>query len=82
MHTEGLSRKVVGNDDLPEFESTLPENPNADQQAVYNAKMHERAVLIQQRKKIELVIPLGSGAEQNHFNVHIERTRANRWEWR
>ena len=40
----------MGNDDLPEAEPTLPQSPNADQQAAYHAKMQERAVLIQQRK--------------------------------
>ena len=40
----------MGNDDLPEAEPTLPESPNADQQAAYDTKMQERAVLIQQRK--------------------------------
>ena len=50
MHTKGLFRTVMGNDDLPEAEPTLPENPNADQMTAYNTKMQERAVLIQQRK--------------------------------
>ena len=50
MHTKGLFRTVIGNDDLPEAEPTVPESPNADQQAAYDAKMQERAVLIQQRK--------------------------------
>ena len=50
MLTKGLFRTVLGNDDLPEAELTLPESPNSDQQAVYDTKMQERAVLIQQRK--------------------------------
>ena len=50
MHTKALFRTVVGNDDLPEAEPTLPASPNADQQAAYVTKMQERAVLIQQRK--------------------------------
>ena len=50
MHTKGLFRTAMGNDDLPEAEPTLPESPNADQQAAYDTKMQERAVLIQQRK--------------------------------
>ena len=40
----------MGNDDLPEAEPTLPKSPNADQQAAYDAKMQERAGLIQQWK--------------------------------
>ena len=50
MHTKVDFRTVMGNDDLPEAEPTLPESPNADQQAAYDTKMQERAVLIQQRK--------------------------------
>ena len=50
MQTKGLFRTVMGNDDLPEAEPTLPESPNADQQPAYDTKMQERAVLIQQRK--------------------------------
>ena len=50
MHTRGLFRTVMGNDDLPEAETILPESPNADQQAAYDTKMQERAALIQQRK--------------------------------
>ena len=50
MHTKGLFRTVMGNYDLPEPEPTLPESPNADQQAAYDTKMQERAGLIQQRK--------------------------------
>ena len=50
MHTKGLFMTLMGNDDLPEAEPTLPESPNADQQAAYDTKMQERAVLIQQRK--------------------------------
>ena len=30
MHTKGLFRTVMGNDDLSETEPTLPESPNAD----------------------------------------------------
>ena len=40
----------MGNDDLPDAEPTLLKSPNADQQAAYDTKMQERAVLIQQRK--------------------------------
>ncbi|XP_063727131.1 uncharacterized protein LOC134854706 [Symsagittifera roscoffensis] len=50
IHTRGLFRTLMGTDDLPEAEPTLPESPNADQQAAYDTKMQERAVLIQQRK--------------------------------
>ena len=50
MHTKVDFRRVMANDDLPEAEPTLPESPNADQQAAYDTKMQERAVLIQQRK--------------------------------
>ena len=53
MHTKGLFRTVMGNYGLPEAEPTLPETPNAVQQAAYDTKMQERAVLIQQRKTIE-----------------------------
>ena len=35
---------------LPEPEPTFTKSPNADQQAAYDSKMQERAVLIQQRK--------------------------------
>ena len=50
IHTKGLFRTVMGNDDLPEAEHTLPESQNAYQQAAYDAKMQKRAVLIKQRK--------------------------------
>ena len=50
MHTKGLFRTVMANDDLPEAEHTLPESEIAGQQAAYDAKMQKRAVLIQQRK--------------------------------
>ena len=50
MHTRGLFETVMGTDDLPEAEPTLSEKPNADQQAAYDTKMQERAVLMQQRK--------------------------------
>ena len=50
MHTKGLFRTVMGNDDLSEVEPTLPESPNTDKQAAYDTMMQERAVLIQQRR--------------------------------
>ena len=50
MHTKVVFRTVMGIDDLPEAEPTLPESSNADQQAAYDTKMQERAGLIQQRK--------------------------------
>ena len=50
VHTKGLFRVVMDNDDLLEAEPTLTESPNADQQAAYDTKMQERAVLIQQKK--------------------------------
>ena len=50
MHTKGLFRKVMGSDDLPEG-PTLPESPNADQQAAYDTKMQEQAV--EREKTIE-----------------------------
>ena len=50
MHTKGLFRTVKGIDDLPDAEPTLPEGPNAEQQAAYDTKMQERAVMMQQRK--------------------------------
>ena len=43
----GLFRTVMGNDDLPEAEPSLPETPIADQQAAYDTKMQERALLVQ-----------------------------------
>ena len=49
-HSKGLFRTVMGNDDLPEAEPSLPETPIADQQGAYDTKMQERALLIQQRK--------------------------------
>ena len=39
MNTKGLFRTVIGKED-----------PNANQQAAYDTKMQERAVLVQQRK--------------------------------
>ena len=50
MHTLGLFRTVMDNDGLPDAEPTLPESPNADQQAASDTKMQERVLLIQQRK--------------------------------
>ena len=50
MHTKSLFRTVMGNDALHEAEPSLPEKLNADQQAAYDSKMQERAVLIQRRK--------------------------------
>ena len=50
MHLKNPFKTVMGNGDLPEAEPTLPESPNADQQAAYDTEMQERAELIQQRK--------------------------------
>ena len=50
MQTKGLFRTLMGNDDLPEAEPTLPESPDADHQSACDTKMQERAVLIWQMK--------------------------------
>ena len=50
MHTKGLFRTVMDNDDLPEAEPTLSGCPNNKMQPAYDTKMQGRAVLIQQRK--------------------------------
>ena len=42
MHIRRLFCTVIGKEDLPEAEPILPESPNDDQQAAYDAKMQER----------------------------------------
>ena len=88
MHTKGLFRTVMGNDDLPEAEPTLPENPNADQMTAYNTKIQHQdagascADPAEERQPKHSVVTSSSGPEQHHTDVHQERLRGCGWLWR
>ena len=81
MHIKGLFRTVMGNDDLPEAQPTLPQSPNADEQAAYDTKMQERAVLIQQRKNNRNTVWFHLALVLNDTTCDIKRGNRRLWQW-
>ena len=67
MHTKGLFRTVMGNDDLPEAEPTLPENPNA-------FRMFCREMQVKQEFTVPNT-PQQNGVAERYNRVITEMTR-------
>ena len=57
-----------------------PESPNADQQAAYDTKMEEQAVLIKQRKEIWNTVR-SHLTQKQFFDVLKCQLRSNTWLW-